>query len=108
MATNELDRSLQDLAQRFERTLDEPTVRRLAQYVELLLTWNASINLTGARSADALVSEHLPDAFALARLVSGFASLVDVGSGGGLPGVPLAVLEPAVAVTLSEPRAKRR
>ncbi len=52
------------------------------------------INLTGARSAGAVVAEHYPDAFALARRLDGPARLVDVGSGGGLPALPLALLRP--------------
>src|SRR3712207_8659613 len=42
---------------------------RLRQYFDLLLTWNARINLTGARTLEALEGEHLPDALAMARLV---------------------------------------
>ena len=99
---------LTELGRQFARPLDEVLLARLGRYVELLLTWNAAINLTGARSPEDVVRDHLPDAFAVARLAGGFDTLVDVGSGGGLPGIPFAILEPRVRVTLSEPRAKRR
>src|SRR6185295_9811748 len=65
------------------------------------------INLTGARTLDELAADHLPDAFALAEAVPPGAALVDVGSGGGLPALPFAVLRPDVRLTLVEPRAKR-
>jgi 16S rRNA (guanine527-N7)-methyltransferase len=81
--------------------------RRLEQFYDLLLTWNRQINLTGARSLEELLSEHLPDSFALSQLVPQGATVADVGSGGGLPALPFALLRPDVPVTLFETRAKR-
>lgn len=100
--------AVEEVASQFGRKLDPAQAQTLGSYAELLLSWNAAINLTGARSVDSIVREHLPDAFALAGLAAGFARLVDVGSGGGLPGLPFAILERDFEVTLSEPRAKRR
>src|SRR5436853_71284 len=80
---------------------------RLHRFYELLLVWNRQINLTGARSLDELLSEHLPDSFALSRLVPQSASVADVGSGGGLPAIPFALLRPDASLTLFETRAKR-
>jgi 16S rRNA (guanine527-N7)-methyltransferase len=99
---------LRVLGQRFGRELDEAALQGLARYVDLLHTWNARINLTGARSPEEIVGEQLPDSFALAQLVPPAAHLVDVGSGGGLPAVPFAVLRPDVQLTLIEPRSRRR
>jgi len=62
---------------------------RLAAYGALLLEANRKVNLTGAKDAAALIP-HLLDALTLADDVS--ESLVDVGSGGGLPGIPLAIV----------------
>lgn len=80
----------------------------LARFYDLLLAWNRRINLTGARSLDELLSEHLPDSFALSCLVPPGASVADVGSGGGLPAVPFALVRPDAVVTLFESRAKRQ
>jgi 16S rRNA (guanine527-N7)-methyltransferase len=91
----------------FGLSLDAPVVARLTSFFETLLRWNARINLTGARSMNELVEEHLPDSFALSDLVPPAATLVDVGSGGGLPALPLAILRPDLRLTLVEPRAKR-
>jgi 16S rRNA (guanine527-N7)-methyltransferase len=82
-------------------------VATIADYLGLLLQWNVRVNLTGARTADELVGDHLPDSFALAQLVPAGARVVDVGAGGGLPGVPFAVLRPDCHVLLVDPRAKR-
>jgi 16S rRNA (guanine527-N7)-methyltransferase len=79
----------------------------LLAYADLLMTWTARINLTGARSADQLVEEHFPDAFALASRLVEPARVIDVGSGGGLPALPLALLRPALSIDLSEPIAKK-
>jgi 16S rRNA (guanine527-N7)-methyltransferase len=78
----------------------------LAAFVELLLRWNRVYNLTGVRGADEIVDRHLVESFALRPLLAG-ARVADVGSGGGLPGVPLAIVEPERHFTLIESRAKR-
>ena len=76
---------------------------RLAAYGALLLEANRNVNLTGAKDAPALVP-HLLDALTLVSDISD--SLVDVGSGGGLPGIPLAIATGA-RVLLVEPTAKK-
>jgi 16S rRNA (guanine527-N7)-methyltransferase len=86
---------------------DAGQVAALAAYAQSLLRWNTRINLTAARTIDRLVAEHFPDAFALARRLGGPARIVDVGSGGGLPAIPLAVLRPRLTVELCEPIAKK-
>lgn len=83
--------------------VDAALAARLAHYGALLLEANRTVNLTGAKDAAALVP-HLLDALTLAGDVTG--DLVDVGSGGGLPGIPLA-LATGVRVVLVEPTAKK-
>jgi 16S rRNA (guanine527-N7)-methyltransferase len=86
---------------------DESQIRALASYAESLLRWNARINLTAARSIDVVVGDHFPDAFALARKLEQPARAIDVGSGGGLPAIPLALLRPQLTLELCEPIAKK-
>jgi len=86
---------------------DDGQVAALAGYAASLLRWNERINLTAARSTEQLVGEHFPDAFALARRLDQPARVIDVGSGGGLPAIPLAVLRPHLALELCEPIAKK-
>jgi len=78
----------------------------LAQFVEMLLRWNKVYNLTGVRGLDELVDRHLVESLALRPFLHG-ATVADVGSGGGLPGLPLAITEPGRQFTLIESRAKR-
>lgn len=82
-------------------------LERVARFCSLLIEWNRRLNLTGAPDSETIVSEHLPDSLAAARLVPSGAEVLDVGSGGGLPAVPLAILRPDCSFTLAEPRAKR-
>ncbi len=78
---------------------------RLAAYGALLLDANRRVNLTGAGDVAALLP-HLVDSLTLVPLVVPGRTLVDVGSGGGLPGIPLAIAT-GVRVTLIEPIAKK-
>ena len=78
----------------------------LTKFVELLLRWNEVYNLTGVRGADEVVDRHLVESLALRAHLAG-TRVADVGSGGGLPGVPLAIAEPQRDFTLIESRAKR-
>jgi 16S rRNA (guanine527-N7)-methyltransferase len=100
-------------AQRFGLGVLDSTHDALLAYAKLLLTWGQVINLTGAKSVDELVAAHFPDAFAIARGLGGTngtsapARVVDVGSGGGLPAVPVALLRPDCSFVLFEPTAKK-
>jgi 16S rRNA (guanine527-N7)-methyltransferase len=88
--------------------LSAGTLARLARYASLVLDWGARINLTGAKTAEALAAEHLADALPLlAHLPSGPFRLVDVGAGAGLPGIVIALLRPEASGTLLEPAAKK-
>lgn len=97
------------LASEWSVTCSDAQVDALVGYATLLLTWTARINLTGANSLEDLSAEHLPDAFAIAAHLPGeeALSVIDVGSGGGLPALPLAVLRPALSIRLFEPIAKK-
>jgi len=90
-------------------SLGAPTVELLARYAGLVLEWGERINLTGARTAEALADEHLADALALVpHLPPGPFRFIDVGSGAGLPGLVLALLRPDAACVLLEPVRKKQ
>lgn len=77
------------------------------RYAELLLEWNQRLNLTGARSLEE-VRAHLEDARSLLRLNwAGVDRAIDIGSGGGLPGIPLAIELPQTHFTLLEAHARK-
>ncbi|AQA17360.1 16S rRNA (guanine(527)-N(7))-methyltransferase RsmG [Halioglobus japonicus] len=69
---------------------DQP---QLLAYLELLIKWNKAYNLTAVRDPAQMVTKHLLDSLAIAPHLRG-QRLIDVGTGGGLPGVPMAILFP--------------
>jgi 16S rRNA (guanine527-N7)-methyltransferase len=88
-------------------TADQLTQEKLATYAEELCRWNRRINLTGAKSPLQFINGPLFDAMTLIPVLCPASSFVDVGSGGGLPGIPAMLLYPLEKVALVEPRAKR-
>jgi 16S rRNA (guanine527-N7)-methyltransferase len=98
---------LQRLAEEWQVPLSPGSMAALLSYGRLLLQWNERINLTGAKSLAELIDDHFPDAFAIAKHIGGKATVVDVGSGGGLPALPLALTAPQISVLLVEPIRKK-
>ena len=81
-------------------------VRQLLSYLELLVQWNASYNLTAVRDPLEMVSRHLLDSLSVLPWVRG-EHLLDAGTGAGLPGIPLAILQPELSVTLLDSTGKK-
>ncbi|MCW3147758.1 16S rRNA (guanine(527)-N(7))-methyltransferase RsmG [Stutzerimonas stutzeri] len=81
---------------------------QLLAYLALLIKWNKAYNLTAVRDPDEMVSRHLLDSLSVVRFVAeGGQRWLDVGSGGGMPGVPLAILFPERAFTLLDSNGKK-
>ncbi len=99
--------SLETIGKILNVSLDGEVRDRLVAYAEEVCRWNRRVNLTGASDAASFIEGPLFDALTLAPVLAPSGSLVDIGSGGGLPGVPMGLLFPEVALTLVEPRAKR-
>jgi 16S rRNA (guanine527-N7)-methyltransferase len=78
-----------------------------AGYVDLLLGAGVQRGLIGPRERDRIWDRHLANSAALASLLPDHATVVDIGSGAGLPGIPLAVLRPDLAIELLEPMQRR-
>ena len=79
--------------------LPETTQAQLLAFRDLLLKWNKTYNLTALRDPDQAISHHLLDSLAILPHV-GDGPLLDVGSGGGLPGIPLAITRPTLSVSM--------
>jgi 16S rRNA (guanine527-N7)-methyltransferase len=87
----------------------EATPQLLAQlesFLDLIERWNRSYNLTAVRQRPDMVTRHLLDSLAVAPALRG-STVLDVGSGAGLPGVPLAIARPALGFVLLDANSKR-
>jgi 16S rRNA (guanine527-N7)-methyltransferase len=86
---------------------------QLSTYLDLLLKWNARTNLTAIRDPEEIVRRHFGESLFAARHLdpatpdSGTVTLLDIGSGAGFPGIPIALLQPGIQVTLAESQSKK-
>ena len=80
-------------------SLPEEAQQKLLAFRDLLLKWNKTYNLTALRDPDQAISHHLLDSLAILPHI-GPGPLLDVGSGGGLPGIPLAIARPELSVAM--------
>lgn len=97
-----------------ELALDPALATPLLDYLALLVRWNRTYNLTAVRDPGEMVTKHLLDSLAMHPYVDGIgrgdgarSRLADLGTGAGLPGIPLAIVKPGLQVTLVESNGKK-
>jgi 16S rRNA (guanine527-N7)-methyltransferase len=88
-------------------SLPPPQIDLLEQYCRLLWDWNTKINLTRHTDLEKFVARDLVDSLAISRFLEPKEDVLDVGTGGGVPGVILAVVRPDLSVSFSESVGKR-
>lgn len=81
--------------------------QRLCVYYEMLVDWNTRMNLTAITEPNEVAQKHFADSILPQRLIPKNASVVDVGTGAGFPGIPLAIARPDIHVTLMDALQKR-
>lgn len=86
---------------------DEDLAARLVWLASLVASWAGRINLSGQHTVEEIIDGLVLDALSLTCVLPHFSSMVDIGSGAGFPGLPLALLHPESRVTLIESREKR-
>jgi 16S rRNA (guanine527-N7)-methyltransferase len=90
--------------------LDEMRLAAISKYIDLLIKWNARINLTAIRAPEEIVQRHFGESLFAAQHILArkpAKTAIDLGSGAGFPGVPFALLAPEVHVTLIESNQKK-
>lgn len=104
---------MQDLSLRLEQSLDalsisatEPQQAKLLKLLEQLLKWNKAYNLTAITNANEALKLHILDSIAVAPLIKQD-ELIDIGTGPGFPGLPLAILLPNKKFTLLDSNSKK-
>lgn len=87
-------------------SMNAETQSKLLQYLSLLHKWNKIYNLTAIREPQKMLTHHLLDSLAVILYLPG-GSIVDIGSGAGLPGIPLALARPDWSITLVDSNHKK-
>ncbi|HEY9102000.1 16S rRNA (guanine(527)-N(7))-methyltransferase RsmG [Chitinimonas sp.] len=109
MIGQQQEAQLRDGLQAMGLSLDDATVGRLLAYLGLLLKWNKTYSLTAITEPERMVSHHLLDSLAALAPVAARQPqrLLDVGSGGGQPGIPFAIVRPDWQITLLDSNHKK-
>lgn len=97
---------LRQLVAQTSLQLSEQQLQQLVQYVQLLDKWNSAYNLTSVRDPMEMLVKHIMDSLAVAPFIKG-QRIIDVGTGPGLPGIPLAICFPDKEFTLLDSLGKR-
>ncbi len=97
---------LQKLLSKTSLQLTEQQIQLLIQYVELLNKWNKAYNLTSVRDPSDMLIKHIMDSLMVGEVLEG-ENFIDVGTGPGLPGIPLAILYPQKNFVLLDSLGKR-
>ncbi len=101
-----LTTDLQALLAKTSLQISEKQVQLLVQYVELLHKWNKAYNLTSVRDPQQMLVKHIMDSLMVGEVLQG-ENFIDVGTGPGLPGIPLAILYPEKNFVLLDSLGKR-
>lgn len=102
-----LEQTISDGVRAMPVTVSDSVTSAFARYLELIAKWNRVHNLTAVRETEQMVVLHLLDSLSLLPHLAGAKSLLDVGSGPGLPGIPLAISRPELSVTLLDASHKK-
>ena len=98
---------LQEGLQTMGLTLTTAQQLLLLEYVALLKKWNSTYNLTALRDESTMISHHVLDSLTLLPYIRDAKTLMDVGSGGGMPGIPTAICRPDLHITLLDANTKK-
>ena len=98
---------LQTGLQKLGLELSDEQQSRLLDYVALLQKWNSTYNLTALRDAETMITHHVIDSLTLLPSIEQAKTLMDVGSGGGMPGIPAAIARPDLQITLLDSNTKK-
>ena len=97
---------MQDYIQQLPFSVSDQTQQQMVDFLALLQQWNQAFNLTAITDPDKVITHHLMDSLSIAPYVTGN-TILDVGTGAGFPGIPLALLYPDKQFTLLDSNGKK-
>ena len=104
---NDFKNKMIELARMINDELTEDQVENFFKYMNLLLEWNEKINLTAITDVDDIILKHFIDSMTVLKYIEKDKSIIDVGTGAGFPGIPIAILREDVKITLLDSLNKR-
>ncbi len=102
-----IDLILSQAAPALNLVISEAERAALGDYAAMVMKWQRMVNLTGARTAEQFVSDHIVDALSVTRVLKSAKTVLDLGSGAGIPGIVIAIMRPDCSCLLLEPRKRR-
>ena len=107
MLSENQTRMLREGGKRFSLTLSEETISRFATFIKEIQRWSKIADLLSQTDPETLIRKHILDSLALLPWIPAGSRALDLGSGAGFPGLPLAIVNPEIRVILIEARRKR-
>ena len=106
VSEQQLEAALKQGISQLGLALSEHQIDQLIRYLNLLIKWNKAYNLTAVRNPMEMIDRHLIDSLSVVPFIEG-KRIIDVGSGPGLPGIPLAICYPELPVTTLDSNGKK-
>lgn len=107
MQFDEFKEILQKEAKKIKVTITDPKAEQFFRYMNLLREWNEKMNLTAITEPNDIILKHFVDSVTILDYIKKGANVIDVGTGAGFPGVPLAILREDIQITLVDSLKKR-
>lgn len=102
-----MENKLKEISKEINVNLSEEQLNKFKKYMDLLLEWNEKINLTAITEEDEVILKHFVDSLTVLKYIDDGASIVDVGTGAGFPGIPVSIAKDNINVTLVDSLNKR-
>lgn len=99
--------NLEFLSNKINVMLNDKQISKYYQYMNLLLEWNEKINLTSITRQDEIILKHFIDSMTILKYLDKYNKIIDVGTGAGFPGIPIAIMKEEKSVTLMDSLNKR-
>lgn len=107
IGSEEWEKIIIEGAKHFNLQVGPEEAEQFSKHAAELVRWNLKTNLTAITDPKEIAVKHVIDSLAPARVIPAFSSMIDIGSGGGFPGIPLKILMPSLSVSLIDSSRKK-